>query len=117
MPATTTKPAGSGQKAKRQKATADYLQDALEDLGKARDKAGEEVGARIDSAVERIKEAREDLTEQGRDQLSEWKHDLESAAEDARRELGLFAVRAQRTPEALDDLSEEITKRKAAVGS
>lgn len=112
MSATTTKPSGGTH---RTKATADYLQDALEDLGKARAKAGEEVSSNIDAAVERIKEAREDLTEEGKDQLAEWKHELESAAEDARRELGRFAVRAQRTPEALDELSEEITKRKTTV--
>ncbi len=33
------------------------------------------------------------------------------------RELGRLAVRAQRSPEALTELSEEITKRKAQVSA
>ena len=43
--------------------------------------------------------------------------DFDHAAEDARRELGLIAVRAQSSPEALSDLSAEIRKREAELAA
>lgn len=98
-----------------QKAPVDYLQDALKDLDKAREKAGEEAGANIDAAIDRIGEVRGDLTTRGQGQLSEWQEQLEEAAEDVRRELGRWAIRAQRTPEALTELSAEITKRRKEI--
>jgi hypothetical protein len=98
------------------KGTADHLQDALEDLDKARDSATEEVRAGIDSARQRIEEARDDLSERGRDRLSEWQDALTDAAENMRRELGRAAIRAQGSPEALTEMSEEIKKRHAELG-
>jgi uncharacterized protein YicC (UPF0701 family) len=110
MPATT--PAKSADKAPM-----DHLQDALEDLDKAREQAGEEVSAKIDSARDRINEAREDMSHRGHDQLTEWREQLESAADGALEEFGRWAIRAQRKPQALGELSKEITKRKAEVGA
>ena len=109
MAATTT--------ARTRKSSADYLQDALKDLDKAREKAGKEVEANIDSARERINEASERLSERGHDQLDEWRTQLEDAAEDVRRELGRWAIRAQSSPQALSELSREITKRKAELAA
>jgi vacuolar-type H+-ATPase subunit H len=94
----------------------DHLQDALEDLNRAREQAGEDVSASIDSARERITDASEELSDRGQGQLKDWREQFGSAADDALRELGRWAIRAQRSPEALTELSKEITKRKAEVG-
>jgi uncharacterized protein YicC (UPF0701 family) len=109
MPATTVESAD--------KAPMDHLQDALEDLDKARETAGEEVGARIDSARDRINEARDDMSHRSHDQITEWRGQLENAADSALEELGRWAIRAQRRPDALSELSKEITKRKAEVSA
>jgi hypothetical protein len=93
----------------------DHLQDALEDLNRAREKAGEDVSASIDSARERITDASEELGDRGQGQLKDWREQFGSAADDALRELGRWAIRAQRSPEALTELSKEITKRRAEV--
>lgn len=116
MPATTTRPGGHAKKS-TEKAPLDYLQDALEDLDKAREKASEEVSASIDSARERISDAREDLTDRGQDHVKDWREQLGGTADDALRELGRWAIRAQRSPEALTELSKEISKRKTEVSS
>ena len=42
---------------------------------------------------------------------------LEDATEDARRELGVRAVHAQRTKDALDAMSEEIKSQKKEVAA
>jgi len=109
MPAATAKSAD--------KAPMDHLQDALEDLDKAREQATDEVSGKIDSARDRINEAREDMSGRGHDQLAEWREQLETAADGALEELGRWAIRAQRKPEALDELSKEITKREAEVST
>ena len=112
MPTTTSKPTS---KKSTEKAPADYLQDALDDLEKASDKAGDEVSASIDSARERISEAREDLGHRGHDQMKEWREQFGSAADEALRELGRWAIRAQRSPEALTELSKELEDRRSEV--
>jgi vacuolar-type H+-ATPase subunit E/Vma4 len=98
-----------------EQAPLDYLRDALEDLDKAREKAGEEARGAIDSARERIGEARDDLADRSEDQVKDWREQLTSATDDALRELGRWAIRAQRSPEALDELSAEIGTRKSEV--
>lgn len=117
MPATSTKTADAPRKKPTEKAPADYLQDALEDLDTAREKAGDEVRSSIDSARERIGDAREDMTHRSQDQIKEWREQLEGAADDALQELGRWAIRAQRSPDALTELSKEITKRKTQVSA
>ena len=114
MPATTETPGGQAGKSS-DKAPTDYLQDALDDLDRAREQAGEEVSASIDSARERISDAREDLSDRSEGQLKEWREQFGSAADEALRELGRWAIRAQRSPEALTELSKEISKRETEV--
>ena len=97
------------------KTSLDHLQDALKDLTKARDKATEEGGAAIEDAMDRIREASKEIADRGQDQLTEWEDALEHAAEGARRELGRIAVHAQRSPEALAEMSTEIRKRKSEL--
>lgn len=126
MPATTPKPKPKPARTRPKKATArspkpakkasgDYLQDALDDLEKASEKAGKEVSAGIDSARDRINEAREDLSHRGHDHVKDWREQFGSAADEALRELGRYAIRAQRSPEALAELSKEIRERKAQI--
>ena len=113
MPATSTKPTGT----QGEKAALDYLQDALHDLDQAREKAGDEVSARIDSARDRIKDARGEMSERGHDQVKDWRQQLESAADDALEELGRWAIRAQRKRESLNALAGEITKREGEISA
>ena len=90
----------------------DYLQQALEHLALARGQAQHEARAGIDAAAERIREVRKDLGARARDEAEEMQTRLEHASEDALREFGRAAVRAQRTPEALTELQTEIRARK-----
>lgn len=113
MPATTTKSTAT----QSEKAPLEHLQDALHDLDQAREKAGDEVSARIDSARERISDAREEMSERSQDQVKDWRQQLEGAADEVLEELGRWAIRAQRKPESLTALSEEITKRKGEVSA
>jgi len=110
-PATTSKAATKDGKAARRKqrskkTSADYLQDALDDLGKARDKGGEEVRASIEDAMERIRAASKDM------RTRDWPRTLGDAVEDVRREFGRLAVHAQRTPDAISELTREIRRRR-----
>jgi hypothetical protein len=104
------------------RASSDFLHSALEDLTKARAdlaKAGErgadDARAAIESAIERTRAALKDAGEETQDQLGSWQRSLERATDDLRRELGVLAVRAQRSPDALRAMSAEIRKRKAEI--
>jgi len=106
---------------------ADYIEHAVDDLNQARQAAGEEVRSAIDSAISRSREALEDLRSDAQDRADnlrqraeerakEWQQTLEDATEDARRELGIRAIHAQRSEDALDVLSHEIKSRKKEIG-
>ena len=80
------------------------------------------------SAISRAREALDDLrsgTEEraesmrtrAKDQAADWQKALEDATEDARRELGVRAVRAQRSEDALDAMAEEIKNQKKEVAA
>ena len=49
------------------------------------------------------------------EQVSDWRSSLDKASDDVRREFGILAVRAQRSPEALRAMSAEIRKRKTEI--
>ena len=68
--------------------------------------------ASIDSAAERIRAARTALGARTRDEAGELQTRLERASEEALREFGRVAIRAQRTPEALTEMQAEIRDRK-----
>jgi uncharacterized protein YicC (UPF0701 family) len=102
---------------------ATYVEHAVEDLNQARQQAGDEVRSAIDSAISRSREALEDLRsdaqeraenlrERAEARASEWQKTLEDTTEDARRELGVRAVHAQRTKDALDAMADEIKHQK-----
>ena len=107
---------------------ADYLEHALEDLTQARQQAQEETRAVIESAVERTREALRDLKGAAgerakklrtmhQDQTLEWQGRLQYASDNVLLEIGIEAVRAQRTSLALNAMAEEIKRcRRTAVG-
>jgi hypothetical protein len=95
-----------------EKSTLGYLQDALDDLAHAREHARQDVGAWIDSAAERVREARTELGARAHDEADGMQARLDHASDEALREFGRTAVRAQRTPEALTELQTEIRARK-----
>ena len=120
--ATATKSAKPTPKpvAKKGKSSLDYLQLALNDLDKARAQAQEEARVSIDEAVDRIREAAQELRGKAAEPARDFdepddEERLEQMSEDARRELGKLAIRAQKSPEALAELSAEIRQRKAAL--
>ena len=101
----------------------DYLEHAVEDLKQAGQEAGGEVRSAIDSAMNRTREALDDLRSgaeeraerlrsRAENRAREWQDALEDASEDARHELGVRAVRAQRSEDALDTMAEEIKRHK-----
>lgn len=93
----------------------EHLREALEELGKARDRAGDDIRGGIDAAIERTREAMKEAGAEAHEQVSDWRHSLEKASDDMRRELGILAVRAQSSPDALRAMSSEIRKRKAQI--
>ena len=106
-----------------QQTAVDYLEKAVDDLNQAREEAPEEIRSSIDSAITRAREALDDvrsdasdraekLRDRAQEQAHEWQQALEDATEDARRELGVRAVRAQRTTDALDSIADEIKGRR-----
>jgi hypothetical protein len=95
-----------------EKTSLDYLQQALDDLDNARLQAQQEVRSSIDSAVERIREARKELTTRAHGEADDLQARLDRATDEVRLELGRTAIRAQRTPEALTAMQAEIRDRK-----
>ncbi len=106
---------------------ANYLEHAVEDLNQARQQAGEEIRTAIDSAISRSREALEDLRSdaeqrtvslrtRAEERAGEWQQTLEDATEDMRRDLGVRAVHAQRSKDALDAMAEEIKQQKKHLG-
>jgi hypothetical protein len=114
--ATATKTARPTKKS-TEKSTLDYLQRALDDLDKARAHAQTDARTNIDAAVGRIRDAAQDLRSRASDEAREFEQRLESVSEDARRELGRMVIHAQRSPEALSELSSEIRRRKQALNA
>ena len=98
------------------KSTMEHLQQASAEIDKARQEATGGVRRSLDSALERLHQVRGELRQRAEDQTAEWQDALEHASEKVRREMGRRAIRAQRTPEALEELSAEMRKREADLG-
>ena len=94
---------------------AEYLRGALDELTKARERASGDIRSGIDAAIERTREAMGEAGTDAQEQLSDWRTSLDKASDEVRRELGILAVRAQRSPEALRAMSAEIRKRKTEI--
>ena len=93
----------------------EHLQSAMDELTKARERAGDDIRSGIDSAIERTRDAMREAGSGAQEQISDWRVSLDRATDDVRRELGVIAVRAQRSPEALRAMSAEIRKRKTEI--
>jgi hypothetical protein len=102
---------------------ADYVEHALENLNRARLGAQAEMRAAIGSAAERTREVlhdlkgdvtgrAEELHTRHEEQTWHWQRELEEASDQARLELGIEVVRAQRTSQALDAIAHEIKRCK-----
>ena len=59
--------------------------------------------------------ARRACVPRAEERAKDWQRTLEDATEDARRELGVRAVRAQRTRDALGAMADEIQEREKDV--
>jgi hypothetical protein len=107
---TTPKPATrNGQ------SPAEYLRGALDELTKACERASGDIRSGIDAAIDRTRDAMNEAGTDAHEQVSDWRGSLDKANDDVRRELGILAVRAQRSPEALRAMSAEIRKRKTEI--
>jgi hypothetical protein len=95
--------------------TVEYLLKAIEDMNHAREHAGKDMRAGLDALMESVGEMVGDMRKSAEHEAADWQKTLEHTTEDMRRELARRAVRAQQTPDALDDLAAEITKRKAQL--
>ena len=93
----------------------DHVRKAIEELDEARTEVGQQARARIDAAIERLREVTNDLGARVKDQAGEFQEMLDDAGDDLRLEFGRRAVRAQRTPEALTALAGEVRRRKAEL--
>ena len=94
----------------------------MADLEKARQAATGEIRASLDTAMERLRGIATDLRERagdlrGRagDEVRDFEESLDRASDQLRVELGLRAIRAQDSVEALTELSAEIRRRKAQL--
>lgn len=94
---------------------AEYLQGALDELSKARERASGDIRSGIDSAMDRTRDAMKEAGTEAQSQVADWRGSLDKASDEVRRELGVLAVRAQRSPEALRAMSAEIRKRKTEI--
>jgi hypothetical protein len=95
--------------------TVEYLLKAIEDMNHAREHAGKDMRAGLDALMESVGEMVGDMRKRAEHEAADGQKTLEHTTEDMRRELARRAVRAQQTPDALDDLAAEITKRKAQL--
>ena len=111
------KPAKRGAKARprAQKTSIDYVQQAMNDIDRARERAGVELRDTLDSALERLRHAVGDLRKRAEQEASEFERAFEDATEDGRREYGRRAIMGQRSPEALKEMTAAIRKRKAEL--
>ena len=114
-----TKPAKTDGASRTRGTTAtplDHLHHALDDLGRAREGAGQEARDRIDAATDSVRDAASNFRSRTEDRVTEWEHTLRRETDDVLVELGRLAIRAQRSPGALRELSAEIRRHKAEIG-
>jgi len=98
------------------KSTTEHLQDASDDIAKARRHATGGVRHPLDRALERLCEVSGELRQRAEDHTAEWQDALEQAPDKVRRARDRDAVRAQRAPEALKEFSGEFHKRETELG-
>lgn len=93
----------------------EHLQEAIGEIDKARQSAQGEARGHLDRATDRLRTLASDMRERAGDEAHDFQSSLDRASEHLRIDLGLRAVRAQGSTEALTELSSEIRKRKAEL--
>ena len=94
----------------------DNVQQAIDDLRSAGEKATGDVRSNIDSAMQRLREVSDQATSRATDQVSNWRETLERTTDDVRKELGKLGVRAQSSLDALEEISKELDDRRRELG-
>ena len=112
--ATTTKSRKAGEAAAASRSI-DYLQDAVRDLDRARERAGSELRESLDAGIERVRTVIDDLRERGEHQASEFERFFDETTEHGRREYGRRAIMVQRSEEALKDMTAAIRERRSEL--
>jgi hypothetical protein len=113
MASKTAKTDGAARRIQPPATPLEYLEHALEDLGRAREGAGEQARDRIDAATDSARDAAPTFRSRAEELISQWEEMLQREADDVLVDLGKLAVRSQRTPGALRELSAEIRRCKA----
>ena len=116
-PSTSTQHQGrsSADVESARKRTIEHLKQASDEIEKARQEARGGVRSSLDSALARLHEVQGELRQRAQDQFAAWQEAIEQESDETRLEMGRDAVRAQRTPEALKELSGEIRKRESEL--
>ena len=105
---------------------ADYLERALADLNRARQETEADAISMIDSTIGRLRDTlarvqggagdrAEHLRELAEDRAAEWQQMLDDASEEARRDLAIRSVDAQRSRESLKAISKEVRHQKKEI--
>lgn len=115
MPTKTAKTDGAARRIQLPATPLEHLQHALDDLGRAREGASEQARDRIDAATDSVRDAATTFRSRAEELLAQWEQMLEREADDVLVEVGKLAVRSQRTPGALRELSAEIRRCKAEM--
>ncbi len=108
-------PTHSPAKKPTPKTSVDHVQEALGEIDKARQSAQGEARGQLDRATDRLGALATDLRDRAEEEARDFQASLDRAGEHLRVDLGLRAVRAQNTSEALTKLSAEIDKRQAEL--
>ena len=115
MATTTAKTRGAARRIQLPATPLEHLQHALEDLGRAREGASEQARDRIDAATDSVRDAATTFRSRAEELIAQWEEMLQREADDVLVELGKVAVRSQRSPGALRELSAEIRRRRAEI--
>jgi hypothetical protein len=115
-PTPTKHPRAREERERAHKSATEHLQQASAEIDKARQEATADVRRSLDSALERRRDVSRELRQRAEAEP------LSGRTRSSRRVIRLgarwaaTAIRAQRTPEALKELSDEIRKQKTKPG-
>ena len=115
-PTPTKHPRAREERERARKSAAEHLQQASAEIDKARQEATADVRRSLDSALERMRDVSGELCQRARTKP------LSGRTHSSIRVIRLgarwaTAIRAQRTPEALEGLPDEIRKQKTRAGA
>jgi hypothetical protein len=113
MATTATRPKKTAKAADA--GAADRLQSAVGDVERLAERASGDARKSLEDASRRIREIAVDLRKRAESESAQFEQSIQDATEDARRELGRRAIRAQRSPEALSEMSAEIRRRRSQL--